>query len=185
MSIITFPLDVFSGASCYLVALVILLRCLALWKPMEFDEWHSKFTRIAIPSIWSFVVLIVLIPTAICTKMFTTGIMPNSYKHLYGLGWNIVYITTITFPVGLITTLYFVQLCIVKPANNEEENHAKAVKRKAFEKMIHMVTIGTFLCYAPFIVWRHMLIASITRECSQEAYDSTGKVMLTTFAIRR
>ena len=74
---------------------------------------------------------------------------------------------------------YVVQLCMVKPNDDEREISGKEGKRKSIEKMIHMVTVGTFLCYAPFVVWRHMLIASITRECSQEAYNSTGKVILT------
>jgi membrane-anchored glycerophosphoryl diester phosphodiesterase (GDPDase) len=179
MSIMTFPLDVFSGASCYLVSLVILLRCLALFKPLGFETWHSKFTRISIPIIWIFLVVIVLMPTAISTKMFTTNIMPDTYKDLYGTSWNIVYNTTITFPVGLITILYLAQICILKPKNNEGENNAKEVKRKAFERMIHMVTIGTLFCYAPFIMWRHVFMAFITNSCSEEAFDSTGKVLLT------
>ena len=126
MSVMTFPLDVFSGASCYLVALVILLRCLALWKPLGFQTWHSKFTKTSIPIIWIFLIVIVLMPTAISTKMFTTNIMTNNYKDLYGTAWNIVYNTTITFPVGLIVILYLAQIFIVKPKNNEEENQTKA-----------------------------------------------------------
>ena len=177
MSIMTFPLDLFSGASCYLVALVILLRCLALLKPLGFETWHSKFTKISIPIIWIFLVVIVLMPTAISTKMFTTNIMPTNYKDLYGLAWNIVYNSTIAFPVGLIAILYLVQICIIRPKNKEGENHEKTVKRKAFERMIHMVIIGTLFCYAPFIIWRHTFMAFITNNCSQEAYDSTGKVM--------
>ena len=178
MSIMTFPLDVFSGASCYLVALIVLLRCLAILKPMRFEIWHNKFTRISIPLIWILLVLIVLMPTAISTQMFTTTIMPNNYKDLYGLAWNIVYNATITFPVGLNTILYIAQIFIVKPKNHRGENYDKTTKRKAFEKMIHMVTIGTLMCYAPFIIWRHVFMALVSGNCSEEAYDSTGKVRL-------
>ena len=179
MSIITFPLEVFSGASCYLVALIILLRCLALLKPMEFENFHIKLTTIAVPVIFVFVVLTALSPTTICTKMFTTTTFPKDYKNWYGASINIVYNITISVPVGLITILYIVKLCILKPNHNEKESANKAEKRKSFEKMIHMVVVGTFLCYVPFIVHKHMVVHSITKDCTQGLYGSTGKVIWT------
>ena len=44
--------------------------------------------------------------------------------------------------------------------------------------MIHMVTIGTLLCYTPYIVWLQYNMVMVGKKRSHEVFDSTGKVSL-------
>ena len=93
MSTITFITDVCSGVSLYHVALIVLLRCFAIARPMTFKEWHKRFGKISIYVTWIFNVAIVLIPTVICTKGFTTYdsmFFDDDYLKLYGGAWHAV-----------------------------------------------------------------------------------------------
>ena len=170
----TFPLDVCSGASCFFVALIVLLRCLSILNPLGFDTWHSRFTGIAVPGIWIYLIIIVLMPTMISLKMLT----PEStkiYLPMYSMLWQVVYNATITLPVALIIILYFVKLYILK--NNKNREGVQNQKKKSLETMIQMVTIGTLICFTPFIIWRHFFMLMVNEKHSQDTFNSTAKVI--------
>ena len=183
MSIITFVTDVCSGVSLYHVALIVLLRCLAIARPMTFKIWHKKFATMSICGIWILNVAVVLIPTIICTKGFTTydsTFFDEDYLGLYGGAWDAVQHITFTIPLLLIITFYFTQLYLIKSCcGMEEAQNGTGVaeyKKKSMERMIHMVTIGTLVCYAPYIAWMQYNIIMISKGKSKEVFDSIGKV---------
>lgn len=183
MSIITFVTDVCSGVSLYHVALIVLLRCLAIARPMTFKIWHKKFARISIYGIWILNVAVVLIPTIICTKGFTTydsTFFDEDYLRLYGGAWDAVQHITFTIPLLLIIIFYFTQLYLIKSCcGMEEAQNGTGVakyKKKSMERMIHMVTIGTLVCYAPYIAWMQYNIIMISKGKAKEVFDSIGKV---------
>ena len=181
MSTITFITDVCSGVSLYHVALIVLLRCFAIARPMTFKIWHKKFGKISIYVIWIFNVAIVLIPTVICTKGFTTYdsmFFDEDYLKLYGGAWNAVQHITFTIPIALIILFYFSQLYLLRSCcgmeGDENSIGLSNYKKKSMEKMIHMVTIGTLVCYAPYIAWMQFNVILISKgKCN---LDSIGKV---------
>ena len=181
MSTITFITDVCSGVSLYHVALIVLLRCFAIARPMTFKIWHQKFGKISIYVIWIFNVAIVLIPTVICTKGFTTYdsmFFDDDYLNLYGEAWNAVQHITFTIPILLIILFYFSQLYLLRSCcgmdGNENSIGMSNYKKKSMEKMIHMVTIGTLVFYVPYIAWMQFNVILISKgKCN---LDNIGKV---------
>ena len=183
MSTITFITDVCSGASLYHVALIVLLRCFAIAKPMTFKKWHKRFGKTSIYLIWILNVAIVLVPTVICTKGFTTydsTFFDDNYLKLYGGAWDAVQHITFTTPILLIIIFYFSQLYLLKSCcgNKGDQNNIgeSKYKKKSMEKMIHMVTIGTLLCYSPYIAWMQYNIIMISKGKSEDVFDSIEKV---------
>ena len=178
MSIITFITDVCSGVSLYHVALIVLMRCFAIAKPMTFKKWHKRFGDISIGAIWILNIGVVLIPTIICTQVFTTWVWDNIYRGLYAGAWDAVQHITFTTPILLIIIFYFLQLHLLKSCCAKERNEdtvgMSKYKKKSMERMIHMVTIGTLVCYAPYIAWMQYNIILINQERSN--FDSIGKV---------
>ena len=181
MSTITFITDVCSGVSLYHVALIVLLRCFAIAKPMTFKKWHKRFGDISICAIWILNVGVVLIPTIICTQGFTNWVWNNIYRGLYAGAWDAVQHITFTTPILLIIIFYFLQLHLLKSCCGKEINQdtvgMSKYKKKSMERMIHMVTIGTLVCYAPYIAWMQYNIILISQERSKEVFDSIGKVI--------
>ena len=180
MSTITFITDVCSGVSLYHVALIVLLRCFAIAKPMTFKKWHKRFGDISIGAIWILNIGVVLIPTIICTQGFTNWVWDNIYRGLYAGAWDAVQHITFTTPILLIIIFYFLQLHLLKSCCAKERNEdtvgMSKYKKKSMERMIHMVTIGTLICYAPYIAWMQYNIILISQERSKEVFDSIGKV---------
>ena len=177
MSTITFIADVSSGASIWHVALIVLLRCFSIAKPMSFTTWHKKFSKICIYGIWIFMVTIVLIPTLICTKFFTTSEFPEDYLTMYGGAWDAVQHITFTLPIALILVFYLFQLYYLKPCGQkEEQSDATMSKKKSIERTIHMLAVGTLVCYVPYAAWMQYNILMISQNRAEEVFDTTGKV---------
>ena len=174
MSIMTFPIDIFSGASCFHVALIVFMRCYSILNPTGFRKMHSRLSRISIPIIWIFLTVVILVPTIISTNMLTEETM-EKYKNLYSMSWQVVYHATVTLPVSLIILLFSVQLGILKIKRNQVESLAVSSKMKSLEKMIHMTTVGTLICYTPFIIWIQWSMIVISQG-STDLFDSTEKV---------
>ena len=210
MSIMTFPQDVCSGASCFHVALILLLRCFCLMKPMSFEKWHLRLTKISIVGIWIYMISVVLMPTFI-SIMLTADISKDeykNYKNAYSIGWNIVYQATLTLSLGLNIILGMVNIYLLKKQEKDKERgstfstnpdivvsgasansvlhtqgtNSRASRKKALEKMIKMVTIGTIICYTPNIIFRSYLMHMVQQSTSGNAYDGTGKVLFAFFA---
>ena len=215
MSILTFFQDVCCGSSCFHVALILLLRCLCLMKPLSFERWHVKITKISIVGIWIYTIVIVLIPTTISFRI-TKGLyetdedLYKKYKYIYSSAWTSVYHLTLTVPLALnlilgVITIYLLRVQATKEntdqdycsyrseppdirVSNNTTGKTKSVlqtsginsrssRKKAMEKMIKMVTIGTILCYTPNLLFRSYLQETVRQGKSGSAYDSTGKVV--------
>ena len=210
MSIMTFPQDVCSGASCFHVALILLLRCFCLIKPLSFEKLHLRLTKISIAGIWIYMISVVLMPTFISIKL-TADVSEEEYKkykEAYSIGWNIVYQATLTLSLGLNIILCIVKLYLLKKQEMNEDRcssfssqpdiivsgtssksvlqtqgtNSRASRKRALEKMIKMVTIGTIICYTPNIIFRSYLMQMVKQSTSGNTYDGTGKVLFAFFA---
>ena len=143
----------------------------------------QKFWRISIYGIWILNVAVVLIPTIICTKGFTTydsTFFDEDYLRLYGGAWDAVQHITFTIPLLLIIVFYFTQLYLIKSCcGMEEAQNGTGVakyKKKSMERMIHMVAIGTLVCYVPYATWIQYNIYMIGQKRTCEVLDNTVKV---------
>ena len=177
MSIITFVADIFRGSSCFHVVLIVFLRCLVIVYPMNFKDYHGKLTRISIFGIWIYVIVICLMPTLISTKFLTTHLMPPSYLNAYANSWQALYHGTLTVPILLTIIMYLALIYILKSNRNKEnESETNKKKKKSLLSMIQKITIGTLVCYIPFIIWTQYAVAKIKNNTPHEIYNTTGGV---------
>ena len=177
MSFILFISDVCQGASIYHAALIVLLRCLSIARPLSFTAWHKKFTKRCLYGIWIGMIITIIIPNMICTKGFTTLKFPKGYLEIYGEAWKVVRHVTFTVPIGLIIIFYISQLYFLKPHGDKElQSDVTIAQKKATERMIHMITISTLVCYVPYAVWMQYNILEIRQNTAHQVFDSVGKV---------
>ena len=106
LSTITFITDVGTGVSLYHVALLVLLRCFAIARPLTFEAMHKTFTKFCIRGIWISMVINFLIPNMICTKGFTTLDFPENYLDIYVASWAIAQHIAFSVPIGLILMIF-------------------------------------------------------------------------------
>ena len=167
------------GASLYHVALICLLRCFVLARPLTFESWHQKFTKRWFVGVWIFMVIILLIPNIICTKGFTTLEFPQDYLDMYIMAWKAALHLTLTLPIGLILVFYVFQLYFLKPCAKKVEQSNMVIKqKKSMERMIHMITISTILRYVPYVAWMQYNLRMINENRANEVYDGTGEVCM-------
>ena len=207
MSIVTFPQDVCTGASCYHVTLIVFLRCLCLIRPMTFEKWHNRVSTISIIGIWISMVVIVLSPTIISTQMTTKEGKQNS-NTLYGSAWNVVDILTIATPVLLNVIFCCLKFHLLRKRRMDKETGgdfsttvqtttcdskgttkavtsnytARPSRQKTLENMIKLVAIGTVVCYTPDIVFRAYSWERLRQNLPIYSQHSTGMVLFSFFA---
>ena len=164
------------SSSCFHVALIVFLRCLAIAKPYNFRTWHERITDIGISIIWIFLILICLVPTMICTKLFTTKIMPKNYKNMYITSLEVLYHGILTSPILLIAVMYLILLIILNRGKKNEGDLVGSSKKESLGSMIRWITISTLLCYTPIIVTRQYNIAKINNGTWKQVLNSTEGV---------
>ena len=98
MPVVTFPQDIFEGAICFHVALIVFMRCLCLVWPLNFQKWHIRVSTISIVGIYILLVLVLLYPTTIALHMKTDS-SQKEFLTAYAIAWKIVSAVTIVFPV--------------------------------------------------------------------------------------
>ena len=177
MSTITFISDLCTGVSLYHVALLVLLRCFTIARPLIFEAMHKRFTKFCIRGIWIFMVINFLIPSMICTKGFTTWDFPDDYLDIYVAGWDVAQHIAFSVPIGLIVIFYLVQLYYLNPwGNKEEQSDTTKSAKKSVERMIHVLAIATLVCYVPHSAWMAYNMWMVGQNRSDEIFDTTGKV---------
>ena len=182
MSFIKVISDVCSGVSVYHVALIVLLRCITIAKPLTFDKWHQRLDKISIYGIWIFNTAIFLTPTIICLVIhfqqgFTASAFSDNELKWYAGAWNVVRHINYTIPIGLIIIFYLYQLYHVTSCRgNDGKRSSMMDNKKSMEKMIHMVAIGTLVCYVPYATWIQYNIYMIGQKRTCEVLDNTVKV---------
>ena len=152
------------------------MRCYSILRPVDFKKWHSKLSMILIPTIWCFGIIMLLLPSIISTQMLTEE-STKEHNELYGYSWHIVYIAITIFPAVLTVFLYLAQIYILHRKRNDGSINTQSIeKMKSLEKMIRMVSIGTFVCYLPNIIWKQWTMVTVRSGTTYERYDSTLKV---------
>ena len=175
VSIITFVADIFRGASCFHAVLIVLLRCVAIIKPMSFKTWHKRLTWISIAVIWIYLLVICLTPTAITTEFFTTNIMPKKNGDAYGESWQALYHGTLTVPIVLILIMCLFKIYILKD-NSTDQSEKVSEKKKSLAKMTTGITVVTLICNVPFIIWTQYNVAKINNNTAHEVLNTTAGV---------
>ena len=176
MSAAMSPQDFFTGVSGYHVSLILFMRCYSIVRPIGFEKWHRKLSKVSIPIIWSSMVIIILVPNIVTTMMLT----PEStikYRKLYASSWHVVYHGITTFPTLLILFLFLAQMFILNRKRNDRSMYNQGnAQMRSLEMMIRMVSLGTFICYLPNIIWKQWSMVTVTEVRSYQRYNSTGKV---------
>ena len=112
----------------------------------------------------------------ICTKMFTTKIMPKNYKTMYITSLEVLYHGILTSPLVLIAIMYILLLIILRCGKKNQGGHVASSKKESLRSMIRWVTVGTLLSYTPIIVTRQYNIAQINNGTWKQVLHSTGGV---------
>ena len=180
-SIQTFPADVCRGSSCFHAVLIVLLRCVAIISPINFETWHKRLTKISIAVIWMYMLVLWVIPVAITTDFFTQRnftLLPKSKKDARTVAWKAFNHGSVTVPIFLLIIMYIVLVYILK---YESANDSQTVsrKKKSLAKMTTAITIGTLICYLPFIIYyqyRYTIIQTEGYHRATEIYNTTGGV---------
>ena len=112
----------------------------------------------------------------IATKFLTTNIMPQSYSSAYTDSWQALFHGTLTFPIALTIIMYLVLLYTLTGNTANKNKSASDEDMKSLTSMIQNITIGTMVCYIPFIIWTQYNVAEIKNKTSHEVLNTTGRV---------
>ena len=144
---------------------------------MNFKTWHKKLTNISLVFIWIYLAAICLTPTMITTQFLTTNLMPKTYLDAYSDSWQALYHGTLTVPILLTIFLYLILLYILKSKRNQEgQSESNRKKKKALASMTRNITIGTLVCYIPFIVFTQYNVVNINNGTAHEVLNTTSGV---------
>ena len=182
MSVVTFPQDIFEGAICFHVALIVCMRCLCLVWPLNFQKWHIRISTISIIGIYILLIFVLLYPTTIALHM-TTDISQEEFMSAYAIAWKVVSVVTIVFPVLLNILFSWIKIFLLRKARNAANSGDKTIgistngienvdtvsssaqsKQRALEKLIKTVTVATIICYTPEVIYRSWFIAIVRQK---------------------
>ena len=126
MSVVTFPQDIFEGAICFHVALIVFMRCLCLVWPLNFQKWHIRVSTISIVGIYILLVLVLLYPTTIALHMKTDS-SQKEFLTAYAIAWKIVSAVTIVFPVLLNILFSCIKIFLLRKGRNTTKSGEKTI----------------------------------------------------------
>ena len=174
-----FPGQLLIASSCYFVALVVLLRLLAITQPIGYDTLHQKIGIIGSIAIWVFSLLLNLIPMIISLPPYFEGSLYNS-AHLW------VFRLCSSVPVLLTLFLYGLLLYKVKQiGGGHDTSTSQLVKRQLAQmaNMIQGIVIWVVICNVPYIAWwewttwlYEKTYVSPNRITFQDAFNSNAGV---------
>ena len=121
----------------------------------------------------------------ICTKMFTTKIMPRNYKTMYITSLEVLNHGILTTPIMLISIMYVLLLVFLKHGKKNQGGHVASSKKESLGSIMRWVTVGTLLCYTPIIVTRQYNVVNINSGTWKQVLNSNGGVSRTQYSYHK
>ena len=164
---ITFPLRVLTGSSSYLVLLIVLLRLLAVKRPMDYGPIHKKVSRIGCILIWTISLLLPLLDFLLT--------LPSVYNSkVYGAAAGFQFLVFFIGPTFSTVIIYCLLLCNLNPETTISE--ATSSRMRGMAKMTRGIIIGLLVCNVPGIIFNIYLIMMILQGKTYETFSSTVAV---------
>ena len=147
------------------VMLLVLLRLLAILKPMSYQSIHTKLRYISIHIIWlwSF-----LFPGAVRTALIFKNETAFYHGNLF------ILLCCKALPVVLILIMYIMLICVLRfktsklPDNNTVELSTTSTGANLMEQKltlaIQRIVLFVIFCYGPFLVWRAYFYVVVDRR---------------------
>ena len=160
---VTFPLRVLTGSSSYLVLLIVLLRLLAVKRPMDYELTHKKVSHIGCMLIWTISLLLPLLDFLLT--------LPSVYNSkVYGAAAGFQFLVFFIGPTISTVIIYGLLLCTLTPETTI--NEATASRMKGMAKMTRGIVIGLLVCNVPGIIFNIYLIMTVLQGREYETFNS-------------
>ena len=176
LAVLQFFIFTFQTASCYLVLLIVVLRISMVTNPTGFRNFHKKFARIFVITIYFFAVILNTVPI-----FNTTPAIVGHYAPLdtINIGYIVVLHLGLTTPV-LLSMLGNIFLTVyLAKRDTPYDNVSKQEKKRgsSFQKLINGYVIWLIICNCPFIAMFHYAIHSVNTTQPPRAYKGIEGVI--------
>ena len=160
----------FGATSSYLVALIVLLRLIAIKRPTSYQDVHRTVSLSGSIIIWVFSLLLssVFFIVHLSPFVYEASVAKTVFTLIASHG-------LLTAPIIITVLLYVVLLCSLKAqtANQKVTTHPSTIKHmKAMAKMIHGVVAGLLVCNVPNLLYNAYVVTMIAQGRRDDIYSS-------------
>ena len=149
--LLSMPQDMLCFTSTNFVALIVLLRLLAVKQPLGFQAAHEKLVRYSRPIIWGVTSLIPLIGLILSIQL------PNTFAYWFYLSLQLDALYAL--PIFSTIIMYFVLLHTLKQKREEVIIEATRMRLRTLAKMTKGIVVGLVVCNLPYLVWLQTYLA--------------------------
>ena len=167
----TFPTLVLSSSSSFFVSLIVLLRLLAIRKPMGFENTHEKLSKIGSLIIWSFclfvpsIVFVLTVPSIYDQRVYALAIL---------IQCHVIY----TVPIIATISMYVMLLRTLKKKTNSDMNEETRMRLTSMAKMTQGIVVGLIVCNVPLILWMQYWLVMLSQGNGDAVFESTFGVKI-------
>ena len=174
-----FPAYVLLGSSCYLRALLVLLRLLAVKRPMNFETAHQKISRIGSIIVWTFSLLVYLLIFGLY--------LPSNLKRIIILTCHFIALYIFDLVPVLSTMIMYVMFLRAlkidtianlnrKSGTSVRTSDATMLRKRSLAKMTRGVAVCLAICNLPFIAWFHYDVWMLKQNQDYSVNNSVSAV---------
>ena len=148
--------NIVSSSSCLHVAFLVLLRVLAVTKPLGYEDIHKKLRHIILGTIWILSICVCILP--VISERFHV-------EWLYTFSRGLVLHGLHTVPIIAIIILYVIFFYTIHKSvasTNQElrtsgiqmrTSRFRAMAKSRQMKMMKGVVVCLVVCYVPYLIW--------------------------------
>ena len=163
------PSYVFLASSCCLVPLIVLLRLLAVKRPMNFKSAHAKFSCIGSVIVWAVSLFVFLIPFVICIYD------KNEINMVCTISHNVASHLLNTLPILATVIIYFILIWTLKHKTDTAAT-GTSLKKRSLAKMTKGIVVCLVACNLPYIALQQYVLVFYLQGNVYAAYDTTLEV---------
>ena len=159
--------NIMTASNCFHVTLLVFLRMIAIEKPLQYQEVHKRFRRMAIIIIWATSIIVCSLP--LISAPFWNGF--HYFARMLTLH------ACHTLPICFIVIMYVrVVYMLCKSVDNissgkelselpENNRLTMQSQKKQLSRMLAGVVICLVICYTPYLVQWHIDISVDRKTC--------------------
>ena len=164
---------IFGATSCFLVALIVLLRLLMVKWPLSYQSVHKSVSRNGCILIW-------VVPLLVSSTKFIVSLPVFYDANILKIFTGIENYGLMTAPILLTVLLYVMLLCSLKTqtAARITTHEATITRMKALAKMTHGVVASLIVCNVPNLVYTAYVGALIGYGIDDDVFTSNVSVCI-------
>ena len=169
MDILVVPVYVLQGSSCYLVALIVFLRLLAVKHPVTYSTTHKRLSNIISVTIW--IALSLIASVSLMSNVFFNelkAIEEHTYLTIQGIAF------TICFSLPILSTIIMYGVLLYNLRQKTGTTSAKLHKtKKATARLTKGVVTCLLVCNLPWVIWIQYTAIKYPRGFAANVFDTT------------